>query len=72
MIWERVTVRRLLDGSFIGEARLHARFAVGSISKSPFDALTSASEAMDKEIVDLRAKASKRAVIPTPDDEELL
>lgn len=74
MTWERITVRRVPPDSFIGEARLHAHFAVGAISKSPFDALISASEAMDKEIAHLRAKKAKtqakqaRAVTPDLDD----
>lgn len=53
MTWQyvdRVTVRHLPGGSFIGEARTHATFVVGAICKDPVAALNSAAEAMTKEI----------------------
>lgn len=49
MTWqfvERVNVRRLPGGSFIGEGRTHATFAVGDICKTPDAALQSAANAL--------------------------
>ncbi len=43
---ERVTVRSLPGGSYIGEARTHATFAVGAICKDPETALQSAADAL--------------------------
>lgn len=71
VIWDRITVRRLPDNSFIGEARLHARFAVGAICKNPADALASADEAMLREMTPI-TRVKQARVISTPDDEELL
>lgn len=53
MTWplvERVTVRKLPGGSFIGEARTHAHFAVGEITADPVTAMHSAAAALDAEL----------------------
>jgi len=43
---ERVLVRKV-GNAFIGEARLHANFAVGEILADPVAAMESAARAMD-------------------------
>ncbi len=67
MIWERVNIRRLSDGSFIGETRCHAHFTMGSICKTPADALQSASDAFDRE-----HNAPRRKNVAVPDEDDLL
>ena len=75
-IWERITVRRVPPDSFIGEARLHAHFAIGSICKDPSEALQSAEQAMVKLLGPLREKlqtqAKRARVVTEPDLDDLL
>ena len=73
MTWERITVRRVPPDSFIGEARLHAHFAIGSICKDPSEAMQSAEQAMVKLLGPLKAKTqAKKARVVTPDLDDLL
>ena len=72
MTWalvDRVTVRKLPGGSFIGEARTHATFATGEILSDPVDAMNSAAAALD---VILRPKWERHQQAEADEFEDML
>ena len=75
MTWplvERVTVRKLSGGSFIGEARTHASFATGEIKRDPVAAMESAEAALDAQLRPKYEAWNKRSLPASDEFEDLL